>query len=82
MTEDDITKHSAAVHRHDASVLVRWIVAAAFVLALILVGLDNRDKVRIGYVTGQAHAPIWIVVLGSAFAGLIIGLLLRRGRRT
>jgi uncharacterized integral membrane protein len=81
MPDDEIQEHSGAVHRHDAVVILRWVVAAAFVVALLLVGLDNRDKVRIGYVTGEAHAPIWIVVVGSAIAGMVIGLLLKRDRR-
>ena len=81
MADDEIQEHSGAVHRHDAAVLLRLLLAAAFVIALLLVGLDNRDKVRIGYVIGEAHAAIWTVVVGSAIVGILIGLLLKRDRR-
>jgi uncharacterized integral membrane protein len=47
----------------------------------VLVGIDNRSKVRIGYVFGNAQAPIWVVLVGAALAGFIIAALARSNRR-
>jgi uncharacterized integral membrane protein len=61
----------------DLARVVRLVVVAAIVAALILVGFDNRDDVRVGYVFGDAEAPIWIVLVAAGVAGVIIGWLLR-----
>jgi uncharacterized integral membrane protein len=82
MPDDDYSAQAASVHRHDAAAIIRLIVVAAFIVALVLVGLDNRDDVRIGYVIGDAQAPVWIVVVSSAVAGVIIGWLVRQHRRS
>ena len=47
-----------ATKRHDAAVIARFVVIAALVVGLVLLALDNRDDVRIGYVFGDANAPI------------------------
>jgi uncharacterized integral membrane protein len=60
---------------------MRFVLALAVVLALVLIGFDNRGKVRIGYVVGHAQAPIWIVVLGAALAGFVVAALARSTRR-
>ena len=80
---EDVVEHAGAVHRHDAAQLIRWIFIAAIVAALIVVGMDNRDNVRVGYGIGDAEAPIWIVVIAAAVGGMIIGWLVRHrpGRR-
>ena len=70
-------QHKEATTSHDAGVIVRVVVIAAVVLALVLVALDNTDDVRVGYVFGDAEAPIWIVLVLAAIAGFIIGTLLR-----
>ena len=66
MRDDEVSQNAAAVHRRDAAGIVRLVVVGAVVLALILVGFDNRDDVRIGYVIGDAHAAVWIVVVGAS----------------
>lgn len=66
-----------ATRRHDAGVIARFVVIAALLVGLVLLALDNRDDVRIGYVFGDANAPIWIVLVAAAIAGMIIGWLLR-----
>jgi uncharacterized integral membrane protein len=80
---DEITEHAAAVHRRDAMQLVRWLFIAAIVVGLVLVGMDNRDDVRVGYAIGERNAPIWTVIIAAAVAGMFIGWLLRHrpGRR-
>lgn len=75
------TEHAAAVHRRDLASIFRLVIAAAIVVALVLVALDNRDDVRIGYVIGESTAPLWIVVVASAVGGIIIGWLVRHRRQ-
>ena len=78
---DDVIEHSGAVHRHDAMRLIRWVFIAAIVVALLLVAMDNRDNVRVGYAVGDAEAPIWIVIVVAAIAGIFIGWLIRHRPR-
>jgi uncharacterized integral membrane protein len=78
---DDVIENAGAVHRHDAAQVLRWLFIAAIVAALIVVGMDNRDNVRVGYGVGDAEAPIWIVVIAAAVGGMIIGWLVRHRPR-
>lgn len=81
-SRDDLGHDVAAtVHRRDIAAMFRLLVAAAFVVALVLVGFDNRAKVRVGYVFGEAQAAVWLVVVGSALAGMIIAWLVKHNRR-
>lgn len=80
MSDSVVVKHAGAVHRHDLVRLLRFLLAIGVVVALVLVGFDNRSKVRIGYVFGQAQAPVWVVVVGAALAGIIIAALAGRNR--
>ena len=78
---DDVVEHAGAVHRHDAAMIIRWLFIAAIVVALVLVAMDNRDDVRVGYAVGDASAPIWTVIVISAVAGMVIGWLIRHRPR-
>jgi uncharacterized integral membrane protein len=78
---DDVGEHAGAVHRHDAALIIRWIFIAAIVVALVVVAMDNRDDVRVGYAVGDAQAPIWIVMIAAAVGGVIIGWLVRHRPR-
>ena len=78
---DDVVEHAGAVHRRDAMQLIRWLLIAAIVVGLILVAMDNRDDVRVGYAVGDAEAPIWIVIIAAAVAGVFIGWLVRHRPR-
>jgi uncharacterized integral membrane protein len=78
MTRDDVVEHSGAVHRHDLARLLRFLLALALVVALVIVGFDNRSKVRVGYVFGHAQTPVWVVVVGAALAGMVVAALATR----
>ncbi len=81
---DEVDRISGAVHRRDLARIVRLAVVVALVVAFVAVALDNRADVRVGYVTDEALAPGWLVILLSAIGGLVIGRLLRlrsRGNR-
>jgi uncharacterized integral membrane protein len=73
----EISDHAGAVHRHDLAQFFRWLFVAAIVVAMVVVAMDNRDKVRVGYAVGDANAPIWIVIIAAAVAGVVIGWLIR-----
>jgi len=80
---DDISEHSGAVHRRDAGRVIRMVLIVAIAVAIIVVALDNRDDVRVGYAFGSAQAPIWIVVVAAAIGGVLIGWLIKhRPRRS
>jgi uncharacterized integral membrane protein len=78
---DEVGEHASAVHRRDAALLIRWILIAAIVVAIVVVAMDNRDDVRVGYALGDAEAPIWIVMIAAAVAGIVIGWLVRHRPR-
>jgi uncharacterized integral membrane protein len=78
---DDVAEHASAVHRRDVAQLVRWIFIAAIVVGLVLVAMDNRDDVPLGYVVGDSQAPIWIVIIFAAVAGMFVGWLIRHRPR-
>ena len=80
MAHDAVVENAGAVHRRDLARLVRLLLAIGVVVALVLVGFDNRSKVRIGYVVGDAQAPVWVVVVGAALAGMVIAALAGRNR--
>ncbi len=57
--------------------LIRLVIAAAFVALVIVMGSDNRTKVRVGYPGGHRVAAMWIVSVGASIAGVIIGWLIK-----
>lgn len=61
--------------------LIRLLVAAALVAAVVIVAFDNTDDVRLGYAVGDANGPIWIVVVAAALAGAVISWLVRHRSR-
>ncbi|MEO7397788.1 MAG: LapA family protein [Ilumatobacteraceae bacterium] len=81
--DDNDVYDSTAAGARGVGHIIRLLVIAAMIAALVLVALDNTDDVRIGYVFGEAMAPIWIVLIGAALAGIIIGwLVVHRPRRS
>ena len=79
---DEVDRYAGAVHRRDAGHLARLVVVAVIVGALVIVGMDNRDHVRVGYGVGHTSAPLWSVIVGAGLAGVAIGGLIRyRTRR-
>lgn len=78
---DDVAEHASAVHRRDVAKLIRWILIAAIVVVVVLVAMDNRDDVPVGYVIGDVQAPMWIVIVLAAIAGMFIGWLIRHRPR-
>ena len=78
---DEVAEQAGAVHRRDVARLIRWLFIAAIVVVLVVVVLDNTDDVRVGYAIGDAEAPIWIVIVLAAAAGVVMGWLVRHRPR-
>ena len=76
-TQDEQTVHTRSSRGHDAALVLRVLVIVAIIVVLVAFGLDNRSDVRVGYPSGHKQGPIWVVMLGSAVAGVIIGWLLK-----
>jgi uncharacterized integral membrane protein len=78
MTDQQVVRHDNRVR---AGQTVRLVVIVLIVAALVAVAIDNRDDVRIGYVFGDASAPVWIVLVAAGIGGVIIGWLMRHRSR-
>ena len=78
---DDVDRNAGAVHRRDAAQVMRLVIVLIIVAALVVVAMDNRDDVRVGYAVGDAQAPVWIVLVAAAIGGVIIGWLMRHRTR-
>jgi len=78
---NDGDEHAAAVHRRDAAKIVRWLIVAAILIAIVVVARDNRRDTRVGYAFGDTEAPIWVVILVAGLAGMVIGWLIRHRPR-
>lgn len=75
--EQGVRDESRASHRGDVGRVIRLVIAAAFVALVIVMGSDNRTKVRVGYPGGHRVAAMWIVSVGASIAGVIIGWLIK-----
>ena len=78
---NDIDEHAHEVHRRDAARVIRLVLIALLIAAVVAVALDNRDDARLGYVVGDAEFPTWIVIVVTAFVGAAIGWLIRHRPR-
>jgi uncharacterized integral membrane protein len=65
----------------DLGRVVRLTLVAGIVAVLVLVAVDNRKDVRVGYVLGDTEAPIWIVLVLAAVCGVLIGWLMQHRHR-
>lgn len=77
----EIDSHGDVVQRRNVAHLIRWLLIAAIVVVLVVIAMDNRNNVRVGYAYGDAEAPIWIVIVAAAAAGVVIGWLVRHRPR-
>ena len=63
--------------RDSAGRMARLVIAAVIVAAIVAVAIDNRGEVDVGYVVGDASAPIWVVLVVAGIAGVVIGWLIK-----
>ena len=77
-----MSDHQAPAHQTgDRSGAVRWIIAALIVAAIVVVAVDNREEVSVGYVFGDASAPVWVILVAAGVAGIVIGWLVKHRPR-
>jgi uncharacterized integral membrane protein len=72
--------HSALTSRGIGGI-IRFTLIAVLIAAVVLIAVDNRDDVRLGYVTGSAEAPLWLVVVAAGIAGVLVGWLVKHRPR-
>jgi uncharacterized integral membrane protein len=65
----------------DRSGIARWVIAALIVIAIVAVALDNREEISVGYVFGDASAPVWVILVAAGIAGIVIGWLVKHRPR-
>jgi uncharacterized integral membrane protein len=63
--------------RRSAGHTIRLVLAAVIVAVIVAVALDNSESVEVGYVIGEAEAPVWVVLVAAGFAGVVIGWLIK-----
>ena len=61
--------------------MIRFVTIAAFVVVVVAIAADNREEVRLGYVFGDASAPLWLVIVVAVAVGVVLGWLVRLRRR-
>ena len=67
----------------DIGALIRLTLAGVLIIVLAALAIDNRKRVRVGWVFGEVHAPLFVVLLVAAIVGALIGwLILSRVRRS
>jgi uncharacterized integral membrane protein len=78
-----MTEHSDSHHEvaRDVGRTIRFVIIAALIALLVMTALDNTSEVRLGYVFGDATAPIWLAIAAAAAAGLVIGWVARHRPR-
>ena len=77
--DSDEERPSRPLERHrvaDAGRTLRGLLAGLLIAAVVALVVDNRHEVRLGWVFGDADAPLWAVLFVTAFAGALIGWLL------
>lgn len=57
--------------------VVKLVVSALVLVALVVFALVNSDDVAVDYLVGDAQVPLIFVILGSAVAGALVGVLVR-----
>lgn len=72
----------AEAPRRDQREIARLVALVLTLVVLLALLLDNRHEVRIGYVVGEADAPLLVVLLVAAALGALADrLFLWRRRR-
>ncbi len=67
--------------RTGAGAVLRHVPAAILVIVLVAFALDNRRKVKVGFVFTDERVPLIFVLLATAVIGALVAALLRRRRR-
>lgn len=82
MSDDDITTRDSSRDSHAGRAALRHLPAAILVIALVAFALDNRGKVKVGFVFTEKRVPLVFVLLATAIIGALVAALLRHRRRS
>ena len=77
MNQHRVDDRSVSDQARDVRRGLRIVVAAVLIAAIVVVALDNKDDVRLGYVFGDAQAPVWVALAAAGVVGVLIGSLLK-----
>jgi uncharacterized integral membrane protein len=75
----DITVHDDR-HRLTAGEVLRFVLAAVLLVAIVVLCAKNTGDTRVDYVFGDVEAPLWLVLAAAAIGGALVAALLRRRR--
>jgi uncharacterized integral membrane protein len=75
MTFEQIEAAEPASTARNAAGRARLFLGLLLLAAVIAVAVDNRRTVRVGYVVGDARAPMVLVLAIAMLAGALIGWL-------
>ena len=77
-----MSDHQAPAHRAgERGGAARLTIAALIVVAIAAVAIDNREEISVGYVFGDATAPVWVILVVAGVAGIVIGWLVKHRPR-
>ena len=62
-----------SVTRRSGQHTARVVVGVIILVVLVALVVDNRDDTRIGYVFGDAEAPLFVVLIAAAVLGALLG---------
>ena len=60
--------------------VIRFVLAALLLVALVAFCVANTGDVHVNYVFGKSNLPLIVVMAGSGVAGILIDALIRRSR--
>jgi uncharacterized integral membrane protein len=56
----------------------KMVIAIILVVIVIVLGIANSKKVKVDFVVADVTLPLFVVIVGSAIIGLVIGYFLGR----
>ena len=56
----------------------KFVVAVILVVIVIVLAVANSKKVKVDFVVADVSLPLFVVIVGSALVGLVIGYVLGR----
>ncbi len=74
MAHDDETTHERSIRARQTIRILVWIVVVA---AVAVIAALNTQDVDLDWVVGETTLPLWLVIAGSALAGVVIGYVAR-----
>ena len=71
---DDGDRRESSIRARQTIKIVVWVVA---VVAIVVFAASNSQEVPVDWIFGDTDLALWIVIVGSAVVGAIIGYVAR-----